>query len=544
MFEMPSKRAAEGLIMLRIAIRILFFGIALGVFSHENGCALSLLQGTVTFTTSHSVYIAMEYQPAVTENDSIPAGMDSQGLAPARVKAVSNSSLVLDRVPSLADAEKGSTVYVQADLAPRKISGAASPSGSSATGQTGKSKNPVKLDGYASFQYFRYRENDRKWEFDQPSFYSNARVGNISGRPLSLNLRFRTSLMRDLVMPAGSTKNNSTTNRLYDLSLEYGDREKGYFSIGRVRTIEAGSMGGIDGIVMQKALRPNIIGGVFVGVSSEMDAFVGNDRAVKKGAYLRWKHGKYNRLSMDMTASYYTEDASGMPTVHILALEQTFSKGSSFFLNQEAELNLRTRGESRESKLLQNVRSSVSWSPSRRIYLRGSYFGYLVPDYGSFYRTLDPLTALTYSLTHSFTPSLEVTLPAEIRFSGETLFGSNNDSKHISPLSYALRGNKYNFFGGYSGSFSLVETLNSASKAHHALISLSKAMKSGLSFTLEASGAHYFPQNSESYSNYQVRASASHSIGRSFLSTSLTHTWGEQNASDQFYIEWGLRLRK
>jgi hypothetical protein len=511
-----------------------------------HGFAMETVTGTVTFLTSQSVYAAFDKMPDTAGGDSVLAGIDPGALAPTAVKAVSRGSVVLERSTPLGGIEQGGKVYIQ--VADRRKAG------SQAAAQSGaKGKKPGFLDvakvlggvsGHVSVQYNRYHGDGAGLEYDQPTMYFDLRSRGIAGTPVVLVARFRTRLLRVLSSPGGSRPNTLRTDRLYDLYAEYGKPgSKMYAAFGRLNTLRTAGMGGLDGAVVERGLGHGMSGGVFGGVTPDLEHIPGDRKGLKRGAYMKWTAAGKGPYTADAVVSYIAESAGGRPTTHLLFLENSYSRGSTVWMYGEAEINLRPRGIGMEGEALRNIRAYASYSPVRFIRLSGSWFSYLVQEYKNPNLIIDPVEELRYTHAQTVLPSIEFTIIKTVRISGETLFERTGGSS-FTPISNSARVSASNLFrSNASATLSLAETKNNGSNGRHAVLRLSRPLVAGLTADLSAREDLY-RRNGGSFSrNHQIRAGAFQNIGRySWWSADLTRSWGDLPGSLEVSAELGVRF--
>ena len=95
-------------------IKKLFTAVLFILSSYRMGClADKVVNGTVTFTTSRSIYLALDQTNSVKEGDTVLAGTTPGELRPVIVKSVSPRKLVIENDPALSEITGGSPLYVR-----------------------------------------------------------------------------------------------------------------------------------------------------------------------------------------------------------------------------------------------------------------------------------------------------------------------------------------------------------------------------------------------------------------------------------------------
>ncbi len=520
-------------------MRIAFATLALALFclaALPHPAAAEIVAGKVTFLTSRSLYVACDRSIAVSEGDTVSAGSDPGSLAPSVVKAVSRGSIVLERTARFEGVDRGSAVFVELPGAGRNTAKNAAPR--SAGTRPGRTLPTV--SGHAAFQYQRYRTDGGAMTLDQPSFSLDTRVSGISGLPLSLNARLRT---RFLNRGGDAGSKSDRIDRLYDLSVEYG-RSGGPLTIsaGRLRTVRSAHMGGLDGLAVERRIARGFSAGAFGGKTPALETLTGGADELKRGAYLRWNSGAGGAFTGDATVSYIAENRAGRPSVHLLGIEQSLSRGADFSMNAEASINLHPRGDGREGETLQNLRAYVWYAPVRSVRLSGSWFAYLVDEYRGFTIGMDPMDALRVSHSETALPVIEFLLPHRIRLSGETLFERTGGGRFRS-ISSAARINTSNILGsGLGAGLSQVETRRNGS-GHHTILRLSRAVGYGISAQTQVRREEYSLPGNDRNMRLQMRMGAFGSgRGPVWWSADYTRSTGNSMGASEVYLECGLRF--
>ena len=510
----------------------------------QNSSAESIIPGTVTYTTSKSLYVLFERMPMVTEGDSILVGDSPQILTKAQVKAVSNQKLVFEKNSSLAPLAEGNTVYAQLPLSNgrktfprRKLDNREQKSASSP-------HHPVSLSGRASLQYYLYKGDGGVRDYDQPSLFLDTHVTNFSSIPLTVNFRLRTRLYRELSAPEGKEKRSNQLDRLYDLSLEYGAPQSSYHvNIGRMRNIKAGGMGGIDGVVVERTLPSGIRGGLYGGVVPILNNLAIDKRAMKRGCYFLWETGSNSRFAMDASVAYSAENREDISTEHLVYVGHSLYYRGTVSIFQEAVFNVRPVGQGLQSKPIQNIRSYITYTPFQFLRLSANYRGYYIQEYRDFTLVTDPLDNLRDIYNHTFLPSVEFILPNRISVTGDMLLGKEQAGS-TKVLSYALRSRASNLFNsGFSGSIAQIETTQYGIDGHYTSLSLSRTVFSKMSITLSGSYSNNVPLNSRPFHYNNFRMGIFQSVGKLYYySLNFGRSWGDTAKSFQMFAEWGIRL--
>jgi len=408
-----------------------------------------------------------------------------------------------------------------------------------------KNKNSNHLKGTASAQYYMFDSNRNKNNYEQPSFLLNLKVENINGTPVSLNLKYRTRLIHNTGNYPEKTYNLKHVNRLYDLSLEYGGKSSSdHFEIGRIRNIRASGIGGIDGALYERKVSKNITGGIFTGMAPELESFIGEQKGSKNGLYLSWNSVKERLYNIEFTASYIHEKQKNLSSMDFVHLYNSFFLGNKITILNEAAFNISPKGTSFEGETLQNIRSYASYAPVKRFRFNMCYTGYIIPEYGNFDASIDPVENIRYTHNHTFMPSVDFLLPYRIKISGEILGGRNLEGK-TGLLSYGLRSNFTDFYKGLSAGISQIETLNFDYNGHHTLVTVSKYFLGTMNMNLQGNFSRYDYKHLPAYNDFYVRAGAYQNVGSSFFYlASFTHSFGKYIDTNQLFLEIGSRLGK
>lgn len=507
--------------------------------------AEDIVSGTVTFTTSRSVYVQCNVCDSIEGDKAISAGLSPDAMHMVTIRSLSSRKIVLEREPSLTGAVRGATVYLAVAGTTADAQTSAAPDDNSLSESSNSSAIPsIPYNGRVSAQYYRYRGGNGSTEYDQPSLYMDMRVGGEPSFPVALRLRLRTRMQRELVSPGGDGAREERTDRLYDLSFSYGGRdEASYIGIGRMRTVGMSGMGGLDGLVYERDIGNGYRAGVFYGVAPELDTFIGDRSDVKRGGFIRWENRPEYLIKYSATAAYIGRKTESSRTEHLLFIGHNLKAGKTVSVIQEAVLNTNTGGTGRNAKTLRNIRSYIRYAPLHFITVSGSYYAYFVREYRDLDNDFDPVEDLRYVRNHTFRPSVTVTLPGNRRMSGDILVGENNRDE-IDILSGAFHYIEPDIFSsGITGSLSVIATRNNYTDGRHLLLHFSRRIMSGMMLNLSGSGALYDSPHQTLSSAQRLRTGVYHSIGRLYhYSLQYTRVWGKYQMSNQFFLEGGVRF--
>ncbi|MFC1490635.1 hypothetical protein ACFL6K_05440 [Candidatus Latescibacterota bacterium] len=333
---------------------ILFFACTVSVRAFET------VGGTITYSTSRSVYVALEGTENVAAGDTLLVGFGVPPFVPVAVKAVSPQKIVFQAVSLFDETQAGSIVLVQLPTQTESITEAKQRNLERNIGSENiTQKNYLdSLSGRVSVQYYRYRGPQGATEYDQPSTYFSTSYDGIAGKPSRLNIRLRSRVHREISLPNGGKTDTERTMRLYDFSFEWGGENSGWYAcLGRTRRIRSPGMGGLDGFVLEHAVGDDFRVGLFGGIAPELDNFIGDTKDIKRGAYILWQNGdRGSSLRLNTAISYIAKTLPDEPIMHLLYLDQIIQY-SSFRLSQEAVVNVMPEGDGRASNSLQNIRS-------------------------------------------------------------------------------------------------------------------------------------------------------------------------------------------
>lgn len=514
--------------MLKTTVAIILFNALFCVTA-----SAEIYRGEVSYKNTRSVYVKIDAKNIPSSGDSVYAGADSLKMRQVAVKSSSETTIVLAMGESISDVSKGSPVFVKLN---NRENG-------SSDGK-GNHLSSAVLKGSASMQYFHSSQKKGNFSFDQPSFFMDTSISGFSSLPLTLNLRFRSRLEKDSGGQDGST--SKTMNRFYDISLEYGGRNsQNYLAIGKVRTISGGGgIGGIDGLVMERNIAKNLRGGFFAGVTPETDEFLGDSKALKRGAYIRYLNNRNGKNSETAVISYIGENNPNNPTAHILLFSGTLKRGKILFISQDAAFNAVRSDTGMESKTVRNLRTYISTSPLDFFTAGLSYTAYIIPVIRSYNVDTDPMDELRYNLRHTVSPRIRITPGKGLNADFETLLGKDNTG-NFGVNSFAVRGGASNLLNsGLSVQVSQTETRQDDRKGHHTNVYLSRRIISSVSLNVSGGYAEYRFPTGLKYSNKRGRIGGFANIGKNYyLSFLYSDSWGKNPDSRTFFAEMGKMLR-
>ncbi|MEW6015319.1 MAG: hypothetical protein AB1690_08355 [Candidatus Zixiibacteriota bacterium] len=208
--------------------------------------------------------------------------------------------------------------------------------------ETFSPRPPSQLAGSISLLFYHYDDNGRAGlDFTQSTARINLKARRLLGEELTLSIRSRGRYDNRRRSPAPEVSRHSWENRLWEFSLSYEDNAAPFnFAVGRILPRRAGSIGYIDGIIIEGRLKENwrigLLGGVYP------DWLYNNPRASlnRGGGYINFTLGDHPGLLIDQTIAALGEYHGRTVNRNYLLVQGRINFVSRFGLYHTAEIDI------------------------------------------------------------------------------------------------------------------------------------------------------------------------------------------------------------
>ncbi len=234
------------------------------------------------------------------------------------------------------------------------------------------------LTGSIAFDFYHWNDQAiSNLDFTQATTRFSLRARRLWGKQITLSIRGRSRLdqrQRDYNTAVGK---DEWQNRLWEFSLSYEEPASPvHFYAGRILPRLTGSIGYLDGLLVDGSLSPRVRAGLFAG---SYPGWMYDDRQLaltRTGGYLNYRRGDYSDLFVEQTVGAVGEYHNSNVSREYIALQGRLSKGSlwGFSNTGEVDVNRSWRKEkSGKSFELSNMYLTSWYRPVTGIRLSVSY---------------------------------------------------------------------------------------------------------------------------------------------------------------------------
>jgi hypothetical protein len=304
------------------------------------------------------------------------------------------------------------------------------------------------LTGSIAFDFYHWNDQSiANLDFTQATTRLTLKARRLWGKQITLAIRGRGRFdqrQRDYSTGVGR---NEWQNRLWEFSLSYEEPSSPvHFYAGRILPRMTGSIGYLDGLLVDGSLTPRLRAGVFVG--SYPGWMYDNRRLAltKTGGYLSYRKGEYTtqffEQNIGIVGEYHNADVSR----EYLALQGRFTKGNVWGFSNTGEIDInRSWRKERSGKTIEltNMYLTSWYRPVSGVRLSLSY------DNRTNYWTYDNRTVADSlfddNLRQGIRLQTDLSLPARI-YSSMSLGYRNRAGDPNSSKSYSVRLQRGNVF--------------------------------------------------------------------------------------------------
>lgn len=201
---------------------------------------------------------------------------------------------------------------------------------------------PSQITGSVSVLFYHYDDIGRAGlDFTQSTARVNLKARRLLGEELTLSIRSRGRYDNRHRSPAPEVSRHSWENRLWEFSLSYEDNSASLnFAVGRILPRRAGSIGYLDGIVIEGRLKENWLLGLLGGLHP--DWLYNNPRASlnRGGGYLNFTLGDHPGLLVDQTVAAIGEYHGRTVNRNYLLVQGRINVVSRWGLYHTAEIDI------------------------------------------------------------------------------------------------------------------------------------------------------------------------------------------------------------
>ncbi len=407
-------------------------------------------------------------------------------------------------------------------------------------------KSRAKVSGSISLNWRHIKDvSDRKASLDQPGARFNIKIKNLFGQAYELRIKSRLRYQRRTFTYGDRLPKEEWRNRLYVVFFSYTDENALLnYSFGRILSNAIGSVGYIDGALVQARLVPALRLGLFAGTQ-----FQGQNSNIpsgkqKYGAFVRYIKGDYRAGRWESAATLSGEYVHNTIDRELLYFMNSFyTRRFSFYQSADIDINNGWRQDRAGEKIaLSNLYLNGHIKFTRKISASLSYDNR--KNYYSYRWRSIADSLFDDALRQGLRASINLRLPQQIQImiNGGVRIKENDDQKTFSYSGSVTKRRITRwraFVGLYGSGFS-----NAYTQGYYASTRIGANLRSGHSFDVSYGGYFYTTRTTqESRASRWVRANLNLNFGRHwFMSPNYEYFFGDDSPGHRLYIEAGYRL--
>jgi len=405
-------------------------------------------------------------------------------------------------------------------------------------------ENRTKISGSISFNWYRIQDqSSRKMTFDQPGARVNIKIKNLFGKGYELRIKNRLRYQKRSYTYGDRLPEDQWRNRLYTVSFSYKNPSSVInYQIGRVLANTIGSIGYIDGALVQANVSPFLHVGLFGGTQLDRNDYPSG--VAKYGLFAQFQRGDYRSRRWETALALSGEYVGNIVDRELVYMMNSFSTQKlSIYQSADIDINRAWRQQrAGENMSLSNLYVNGTYRVSRALSFGFSYDSR--KNYYSYQWRSIADSLFDDAMRYGTRGSINVRLPrhwsimanAGARLKqGEqqtsTSFAASIRKSNITPLRL--------FLGLYGSGFS-----NNYTQGNHASVRLGANLKSGHSFDVSYGGYYYTASATrESRKSQWIRSNINLYLGRHwYVMQSYEYFWGDDAPGHRIFVEAGYRL--
>lgn len=219
--------------------------------------------------------------------------------------------------------------------------------------------------GTARIQWYQFTDEDKRFQYREPSFRLNLKIINAIKDHVSINIRTRTRYHERTGSGYAPVQGSELRNRIYEVSLSYDDPESSFkYRAGRLISSKISGIGYVDGVSFEYEPSTTLNWGVFGGFQPEWHYSEFQTKLQKYGSYIQLGNGRQASVRARTTLSVAGEYRGTEISREFIYIQGQVYNHNTWNLYQNMELDINRQW--RKDKTDQVI--SIS-----RIFISGRY---------------------------------------------------------------------------------------------------------------------------------------------------------------------------